>query len=92
MPIICLHIIIAGDYTLAICYDKDSKLIQYIELSSHWKTLKYFRKEVFSPTTDIEKEAYERFTEDYNDRELTFLSPDKYNEAISSCSEKRKEL
>ncbi len=64
----------AGDYTLAICYDKDSKLVEYIELSTHWKNPDILEGS-FLVLTDIEKEAFNRFTEDYNDRELTFLSP-----------------
>jgi len=64
----------ARDYTLSICCDEASKLVQYIELDTHWKN-PYILDGSFLVLTDLEKDAYKRFTDDYNENELTFLSP-----------------
>lgn len=64
----------AGDYTLSIPYDKDSKFVQYIELGTHWKNPDILEGS-FLVLTNIEKETYTRFTNDYNETELIGLSP-----------------
>lgn len=63
----------AGDYTITISYRVDNRLVQYISIDDY-RPLPVVGRGGFLVLNDNEKEAYERFIQNFDEKELNGLS------------------